>query len=163
MQKKELLAELKLLKKDLFVFQEMKERDQLLDSTWQEKKQALTQKAIRFDLLADELGLKSKLHDSLQSCHFRLLRLTRGVRNKVWFRVQVGGYLKHPIDRFNRVCRAFEIDRTPSGLRRYMIGYFYSYQEARSLKDWLLRHGGNAYVVGYKNGYRLRVLSSWID
>jgi hypothetical protein len=74
------------------------------------------------------------------------------------FRVQIGAYLSPQLAQSLQVKEGFEIEPMDNGMKRYLIGYFVSFQEAQVFKERLVRLGAQAYTVGYLNGKRVENL-----
>lgn len=158
-----LLTALKNMKKDPAIWKAFKARNAQRIQELEARQQALSQMQDKLDEKLDRLDYQKVLIDSLQSTHLAWLRKTRNYRDNLVFKVQIAGYRKHPIDRFHKVSPMFMYDMTSTGVKRYLLGHFYSYGEAYKFKDIIRMMGGDAFVVGFKNGYRLRVLSNWIS
>ncbi|MDX2304455.1 MAG: hypothetical protein NW226_16735 [Microscillaceae bacterium] len=157
-----LREELALMKKDPSVWKAYKERNALRSQELESKKKVLEQTQQKLDELLDKLDFQEILRDSLQKLHLVWLRKTRNIRYNLVFRVQVAGYKSHPIDRFHRISPMFMYDITPGGVKCYLLGHFYHYGEAYKFKDILRMMGSEAFVVGFKDGKRLKTLGSWI-
>ena len=158
-----LLSELKNMKKNPVIWKAFKARHAQRAQELEAKKEELSQMQDKLDQNLDILDYQKLAIDSLQRTHLAWLRKTRNFRDNLVFRVQIAGYRKHPIDRFNRRSPMFIYDMTPKGVKRYLLGHFYSYGEAYKFKDVIRMMGGDAFVVGFKNGYRIKVLSNWIS
>ena len=158
-----LLSELKNMKKDPAIWKAFKARHAQRTQELEVKQAALSLMQDKLDENLDMLDYQKLAIDSLQKTYLAWLRKTRNFRDNLIFKVQIAGYRKHPIDRFNRRSPMFMYDMTPKGVKRYLLGHFYSYGEAYKFKDVIRMMGGDAFVVGFKNGYRIKVLSNWIS
>ncbi|NJL12051.1 MAG: hypothetical protein HC913_02945 [Microscillaceae bacterium] len=67
----------------------------------------------------------------------------------VVFRIQVQAAPRHPADRFAGRFPTFTVF-PDGGLRRYLVGHFFDYREAKQWTEWLKQRGATAYVVGFK-------------
>lgn len=155
--------ELKALKKNLIKLKALKEENRMWDQKIDQSSRRIDSLKDAFDRVADEEERQIEVISLLQSVYFESLKRTRNIREGVFFRVQIAYYQKHPLDRFYNVGRGFYIEREPNGRKRYMLGFFRSYYEAKALSQWLNYAGSGSYVVGYRRGKRVRQLSSIVD
>ncbi|GAB4406691.1 MAG: hypothetical protein OHK0053_33030 [Microscillaceae bacterium] len=109
-----------------------------LDSIQQQLDQEL-------DILAD-LEQEEKY---LEKQKRQFLLQNRNQLEGVVFRIQVQAAPLHPADRFAGRFPTFTV--FPDGrLRRYLVGHFFDYREAKQWTEWLKQQGATAYVVGFK-------------
>ncbi len=155
--------ELKIMRKDPVILRDLKDRAQLWDATQAQKAQDLDSLKNYFDSLADSLVWTNNREDSLKPEYYALLNETRNARLNIVFRIQIGIYRQHPLDRYRSAGPAFFIDRSPQGFKRYMIGFFRNYWEARNFDKWIKRWGAKSYVVGYRDNIRARLLTQLVD
>lgn len=74
-------------------------------------------------------------------------------KEKISFKVQIGAYKEHvPADVMDKMINIGDVNTVrQSGLTRYLVGDFKSYEEANSKKDELISQGLDAFVVGSFN------------
>lgn len=159
----EIQNELKIMLKDPVILRDLKDRARLWENTQVQKARDLDSLKNYFDSLADSLYLAKLKADSLKPQYYELLNETRNARLNIVFRVQIGIYRQHPLDRYRDAGPGFFIDRSPQGFKRYMIGFFRNYWEARHFDQWIKRWGVNSYVVGYRDNIRARMLTQLVD
>lgn len=160
-EKKALEKELNILSKNLERFKEIKEEDQYLS-------REISQKRIKF---GEEFSSLNQKQDSLNQQERRLTTL----REKAWqlgnrlssspdqsaevlFRVQIGAYRNQRLAVALSGRGNFFMDDSPQGIKRYMLGTFGSYWEAKGFANELNNSGAQAFVVGYLEGKRIENL-----
>ncbi len=160
-EKKALEKELKSLSRDLDRFKEIKDEDKTLQQMIARKRTTLAQ----------EFSVLNQKQDSLNQLEKRLMmqrdnawqlsnRLTSSFTQdaEVLFRVQIGAYRNPKLAKMLSEQGSFFMDDSPQGIKRYMIGTFNSYGEAKSFANELSGSGAQAFVVGYLQGNRIENL-----
>lgn len=71
------------------------------------------------------------------------------------FSVQIGAYKNQDLTRYMEQHPNFGVERDESGFKKYTIGYFTSYWEAKSFSKYLDQTGAQTYVVGFYKGKRI--------
>jgi hypothetical protein len=116
-----------------------------------------------FDSLADVNDSKTPQIDSLIRLKHYYSKKMRPIRDKVIFRVQIAAYKKHPLDEFAGKSAFLWIDNSDINQKRYLLGNFRGYHEAKQWSDFLNENGAESYVVAYKRGKRLKSLSIYTN
>ncbi|NJO02852.1 MAG: hypothetical protein HC880_15275 [Bacteroidia bacterium] len=158
-----LRAELKEMKKNPAQWKNWKQKDSFVSEEISMKQRYLDSLKDEFDRLADQADTQTARAEQSRQEYYTWLRKTRNFRENVVFRVQIGYYNQHPIDRFRNQSSFLTIERNFRGIQQYMLGNFRSYEEARHFSQYLNRFGVGSYVVGYKNSLRVEKLGSLID
>lgn len=159
---KSLKAEIKGLKSNLNRFKLMKEEDQQLNRQIQQKLGEVKQDR---SSLGNLNGEASKKDESIEYLQERINKLPpnevnatkqgRGAHDCA-FSVQIGAYNNTDLTQYmdNNANFGVEIDQN-NGLKKYTLGYFTSYWEAKSFSSFLNGTGAQTYVVGYYKGDRI--------
>jgi hypothetical protein len=71
------------------------------------------------------------------------------------FSVQIGAYKNQDLTRYMEQHPNFGVETDESGFKKYTIGYFTSYWEAKSFSKYLDQTGAQTYVVGFFKGKRI--------
>jgi hypothetical protein len=116
-----------------------------------------------FDSLADLAEQQSPKLDSLGRIKRFLEKKYKPYQDKVVFKVQIAVYRQHPIDDWLNKNGFVQIDQTEKEQKKYLLGNFRAYQEAKKFSNWLNKAGASTYVVGYKNNRRLNSISTYAD
>jgi predicted RNase H-like nuclease (RuvC/YqgF family) len=85
----------------------------------------------------------------------RLTAGTDSIAQTVVFKVQLGAYRNPKLSRYLRQNHHFTVEDSEEGIKRYVVGKFNSYWEAKKLSEHFSHRGAQAYVVGYINGVRV--------
>lgn len=176
-EERQLLEELKALQKDPYQLKQMKrEYDDLENNILQKEKFLESQNAINETLL-DQLGRKDSAIFSLRNLVIQMenrtltsgpdsatgssgIDITRPTLEnaKAYFRVQIGAYRNRKLAKSLKANYKFITEQGNDGLKKYLIGDFRSYDEAKKLTQYLTRKGAQAFVVGYLDNKRLNTL-----
>lgn len=162
-ERKILEKELKVLKKDLEKFKEIKDEDRNLSQNIAQKRTKLAQEFTKLNQKQDSLNQLERRLTSLRDEEWQLSnKLTSsgfGLQDsEVLFRVQIGAYRNPRLAKKLSEQGGFFMDDSPEGIKRYMIGTFNSYWEAKSFVGELNSSGAQAFVVGYLQGNRIENL-----
>jgi hypothetical protein len=76
-------------------------------------------------------------------------------QSRAIYRVQIGAYINPNIAQVMQSQESFEIEPMDTGMKRYLVGKFVSYQEANRFTQKLRAVGAQAFMVGYLDGKRL--------
>ncbi|MEO1654034.1 MAG: hypothetical protein AAFU64_10840 [Bacteroidota bacterium] len=159
---KSLKAEIKALKSNLNRYKLMKEEDRELDKQIQQKLQAVKQNR---SSITDRSGEIEEKEESIKYLNERISKLRppevnatkqgRGAHDCA-YSVQIGAYSRTDLTQYmdNNANFGVEVDNN-SGLKKYTLGYFTSYWEAKSFSAFLNGTGAQTYVVGYYKGDRI--------
>ncbi|MCU0445659.1 MAG: SPOR domain-containing protein [Microscillaceae bacterium] len=158
-----LKAELKDARRNLEKFNQMKNDDKELSDmikTRQAQKNQLTYQAnmLKQQLAERETALVKLNREASNPNPATGRKLTSGNDGKaheVVFRVQVGAYRNPKLARMLNKNVNFSIEEGENGAKKYMVGNFNSYKEAKSFCEKLVNRGAQAYVVGYLDGQRV--------
>jgi hypothetical protein len=71
------------------------------------------------------------------------------------FSVQIGAYKNRDLMQYMEKHPNFGVETDESGYKKYLMGYFTSYWEAKSLSKYLDKAGAQTYVVGFYKGKRI--------
>ncbi|MCU0445675.1 MAG: hypothetical protein MUE85_12245 [Microscillaceae bacterium] len=71
------------------------------------------------------------------------------------FSVQIGAYKNRDLTQYMEKHPNFGVETDESGYKKYLMGYFTSYWEAKSLSKHLDKAGAQTYVVGFYKGKRI--------
>ncbi len=82
---------------------------------------------------------------------------------KCSFSVQVGAYRSKDLAQYIENNPNFGIETDEKGYKKYMLGFFTSYWEAKSFSKYLNQIGAQTYVVGFYNGKRIPDLKDMTD
>lgn len=158
-----ILNDLKSMKKNPVVWKQHKEQNRQLTQQVKTKINKLDSLKDHFDELADYEEEQLDKLDSLKTTYWYIKGKKRKEAGGIAFKIQIGVYKKHPLDRFQRRKNSFFSIDYLYGKRKYMLGNFSSYGEAQKFNTLLKRMGANTYIVGYKKGRRVKSISSLID
>ena len=78
----------------------------------------------------------------------------RGIHNCT-FSVQIGAYKNRDLTQYLDKNQNFTVEKTSEGLKKYMLGYFTSYWEAKKFSQYLDKNGAQTYVVGFFKAQRV--------
>jgi len=78
----------------------------------------------------------------------------RGKRDCV-FSVQIGAYKNKDLTQYMDKNENFAVEKSEDGLKKYMLGYFTSYWEAKTFSKYLDKAGAQSYVVGFYKKQRV--------
>lgn len=151
---KALLIEIKQLKKDLPRFQAMKIENGQLSSKIISQEQTLSQKQAEQAKYSDKL-LKEK-DEAIEYEESLLKDLLANKKNtRCAFAVQIGAYQSRDLSQYSSQYPKFIVEPGDDGLKKYSIGIFESYHEARAFSRFLNSVGAQTYVVGFYSGSRV--------
>jgi hypothetical protein len=159
-------AELRDLQKNPGKYQQLKTYDkELLDmikSKQAQKNQLNYQKTTLSQQLAERETALVKLNRELANTNTnnpstprKLTSGNDGKTHEVVFRVQVGAYRNPKLARILNKNVNFSVEEGENGAKKYMLGNFNSYKEAKRFSEKLVNRGAQAYVVGYLDGQRV--------
>ncbi len=161
-ERKILERELKDLERNPERFKALKEEDQQLTREINAKKLSLSQ---IFDQYSKEQGLLNQkeqalieLRDEVWRSGSKLTSTADKTQQEVVFRVQIGSYRNLRLANQLNNATNFFIEDSPQGTKRYMMGTFQSYWEAKYFAGQLIGNGAQAFVVGYLKGVRIENL-----
>ena len=156
-QKKQLQKEVAALAKDLEGFQKQKKELARLDEDATAKNaQALQKKA---DAQKMEKDLQQK-DESIAYYEEQLRKLQKDrpevnatsqerANRDCIFSVQVGAYKNKDLTQYMDKSTNFIVEQGEEGFKKYMLGYFTSYWEAKNFSKYLDKAGAQSYVVGF--------------
>lgn len=171
---RQLLEELKGLRKDPAKLKRMQREDKDLANDIKQQQMFYERQYQNRENLLDDLGKKDStifyLRDLVikKENQNRTLTSSRDTTSlvsrpnldnaKAYFRVQIGAYRNRKLAKSLQTNYKFITEQGSDGLKKYMIGDFLSYEEAKSLTKYLTRQGAQAFVVGYLDNKRLSTL-----
>lgn len=130
---------------------------QLIDMKAKLKKQENELAKADNDILTNKLAL-DKLSVALQTPpkNTGIGNLNKNAtQTRALYRVQIGAYINPNIAQVMQTQENFEIETMDTGMKRYLVGKFVSYQEANRFTQKLRTVGAQAFMVGYLDGKRL--------
>jgi Rad3-related DNA helicase len=158
----ELVSEIKGFKRNPEKLKEIKQESTTLDAQLATAKETTVRKKADLNELNRELGKKDEAIESLQE-RLRRLRGEMGEVNAARqgrggsdceFSVQIGAYENRDLTKYMDNNPNFLVEQS-DGLKKYILGYFTSYWEAKSFSKHLDKSGAQTYVVGYYKGARI--------
>ncbi|MDX2306588.1 MAG: SPOR domain-containing protein [Microscillaceae bacterium] len=165
---KSLKKELKDLEKDPGLYQKMKEEEVSLNQQIRDKESLIADQSYLSDELNREIKKKEEdielLRKELSDLNNQLTSSTVAKdtstfmtpKGGVYFSVQIGAYRNEKIAEILKENSNFSIEvDNNSGLKKYMIGKFNSYKEAKNLSKMLAKAGAQCFVVGFKDNARV--------
>jgi len=161
-ERQDLSMELIQIRQDLSILRAWRNREE------QSKKQLEGVKAYKdslltaYDVLADQLDQTEENIANLKTSIREFRLQNRNIVEKVFFKVQFQAATQHPLDRFANRSPSFSAYRD-GRLNLYLLGQFYDYQEAKYFSNWLNLKGASTYIVGFKNGQKVRMLYNYIQ
>jgi hypothetical protein len=159
----EFVIQLAKWREDLLSYQKWKAQITELKNELNARLQYKTTLLNAFDSLADLADQQSPKLDSLARVKRFLQKKYKPYQDNVVFRIQIAVYRQHPIDDWLGKNSFVQIDQTEKDQKKYLLGNFRAYQEAKKLSNWLNKAGASTYVVGYKNNRRLNSISTYAD
>lgn len=161
-ERKSLERELRDLERNPERFKALKEEDKQLTREINAKKISLSEIFDQYSEEQDLLNQKEKklieLRDEVWRSGNRLTSTSDKTPQEVVFRVQIGSYRNPRLANKLNSTSNFFIEDSPQGTKRYMMGTFQSYWEAKYFAGQLIGNGAQAFVVGYLNGLRIENL-----
>ena len=158
---KALKKEIKALKGNLIAFKRMKDDDKALNEEISQKHQEILSKKAQDNTSQTDLGKKDDAIAYLQERINKLngdevnaTRQGRGAHDCA-FSVQIGAYNNTDLTQYMDNHPNFGVEIDDSGLKKYTLGYFSSYWEAKSFSKYLDSRGAISYVVGFYKGERV--------
>ncbi|GAB4407808.1 MAG: hypothetical protein OHK0053_34460 [Microscillaceae bacterium] len=160
--RKALIAEIKAYQRNLEGYKALKEEDKTQAQKANEAKSQLTRLKADLDQATRELAKKDDAIAFLQE----QLRKIRGEMGEVnatrqgrgqhdcAFSVQIGAYENRDLTQYMDKSPNFAVEQA-NGLKKYTLGYFTNYWEAKYFSKYLDNAGGQTYVVGYYKGQRV--------
>jgi hypothetical protein len=82
---------------------------------------------------------------------------------KCSFSVQIGAYKNKDLTQYMESSPHFGIEIDEQNFKKYTLGFFTSYWEAKSFSKYLNQMGAQTYVVGFYNGKRIPDLKDMTD
>lgn len=82
---------------------------------------------------------------------------------KCSFSIQIGAYKNKDLAQYIENNPNFGIETDEQGYKKYMLGFFTSYWEAKKFSEYLNQLGAQTYVVGFYNGKRVPDLKDMTD
>lgn len=82
---------------------------------------------------------------------------------KCSFSVQIGAYKSKDLTQYMESNPNFGIETDENGYKKYLLGFFTSYWEAKKFSEYLNKLGAQTYVVGFYNGKRVPDLKDMTD
>lgn len=161
-ERSELLSEIKGLKRNPERLKDMKQEDSSLNTDLAAVRANTLNKKSELNTLNQELSKKDEAIEALQE-RLRKLRGDMGEVNAARqgrggsdceFSVQIGAYENRDLTQYMDNNPNFMVEQS-DGLKKYILGYFTSYWEAKSFSKYLDQSGAQTYVVGYYKGVRV--------
>jgi SMC interacting uncharacterized protein involved in chromosome segregation len=151
--------ELRGLEKNPEKYRQLKQQALELDNQIKDKQASQASQSVQMNELQKQLDQRELQINSLKADMGKLgkkLASSQDVTAKeVVFRVQVGAYRNARIAKILRQNSNFTVETDAEGVKKYLVGKFNSYWEAKKLSDNLSNKGAQAYVVGYIDGQRI--------
>ncbi len=156
-QKKQLQKEIASLSKNMESFAKMKKEVTQIDEDIKVRNAQLLQK--KADAQNTEKALAEK-DESIAYYEEQLRKIqkdrpeinatgqSRKVRDCI-FSVQIGAYKNLDFSKYLDNNPNFIVEQSEGGMKKYMLGYFTSYWEAKNFSKYLDKAGAVSYVVGY--------------
>lgn len=157
-----LQQEVNAYKRNLEGFKQFKEEGIMAEAKLNKAQTDLVNKRAELQTLNQELSKKDAAIESLQEA-LRRLRSEMGEVNAARqgrggadceFSVQIGAYENRDLTQYMDNHPNFAVEQS-NGLKKYTLGYFTSYWEAKSFSKYLDKSGAQSYVVGYFKGERV--------
>ncbi len=157
-----LQQEVKAYKRNLEAFKQFKEDRVMAEAKLNKAQTDLVNKRAELQTLNQELSKKDDAIESLQEA-LRRVRSEMGEVNAARqgrggvdceFSVQIGAYENRDLTQYMDNHPNFAVEQS-NGLKKYTLGYFTSYWEAKSFSKYLDKSGAQTYVVGYFKGERV--------
>lgn len=170
-EKKALLKEIKALKKDPAKLQGMKNRNQRLAEQIASKSQEINQLKTQTGVNQNEIQKKDEGIEYLQEQLRRLrkeveeVNATRLGRDAYdcSYTVQIGAYKNKDLTQYMDQSPNFGVETDETGFKKYTLGFFTDYFEAKYFSEYLNNTGAQTYVVGYYKGERIPDLRDMPD
>ncbi len=83
--------------------------------------------------------------------------------DKCAFSVQIGAYKNQDLTQYMDKSPNFGVENDGNGMKKYMLGHFSSYWEAKNFSKYLDSLGSVSYVVGFYQGKRVPDLKDMTD
>jgi TolA-binding protein len=161
-EKKALKNEIRNSRRNLDDFAQMKAEDEELSRMIKSRQAQLSQLNFEMNGLQTQInerdGMIAKIQQDMKNTGRKLTAGNDGKLREVHFRVQIGAYRNAKLSRFLQKNANFMVEEDENGVKKYMMGNFNSYNEARNWCEKLVNKGASAYVVGYMNGERVQNL-----
>ncbi len=162
-EKKQLVAELKSFQKNLEAFQALKEQSTSAQSQVSTLQSQIEEKKAENTQLTSQIRKKDDGIEYLQEQLRKLkgdvteVNATRQGRgdHECAFSVQIGAYRSQDLTRYMDSHPNFGVELGENGLKKYTLGFFTSYWEAKSFSKYLDSQGAQTYVVGFYKGQRV--------
>lgn len=162
-EKKKLLAEIKALNKNLNQFKQMKEEDSQLNADILEKTRQISQRKSDTNTSAEDIKKKDEGIEYLEEQLRKLKKQYPDVNaskqgrgsHDCAFSVQIGAYKSKDLTQYMDNNANFGVETNDAGVKKYTLGYFTSYWEAKSFSKHLDGAGAQSYVVGFYKGQRI--------
>ncbi len=161
-EKKQLQKEITELSKDLEALGKQKQLLAKIDEGQAAKNAQLIQKK------ADAQNMEKELQQKNESIAYyeELLRKAQKDRPEInaagqgrtqdcVFSVQVGAYKSKDLTQYMDKSPSFIVEQGEGGLKKYMLGFFTSYWEAKTFSRHLDKAGAQSYVVGFYKKVRV--------
>lgn len=158
---KALKKEIKALSANLSAYKKMKDDDLAWDQQVNKKHQEILSKKAQVNTFSNDLKKKDDAIEYLQEQINKLkgdeVNATRQGRGNhdCAFSVQIGAYNNTDLTQYMDNHPNFGVEIGESGLKKYTLGYFSSYWEAKSFSKYLDSKGAITYVVGFYKGERV--------
>lgn len=145
-------------------FKQLKQQGALLDSQLQAKQAYINQLKAMFDEYADRTETAIPQVAALENQQRYWKRQAKRNQSGVYFKVQIATLKEFAKVNFTIQKTYLLIEPDSKEKKRYLLGNFKSYKEAKRFSDFLHRHEGlDCYVVGYEHGKRIASLSGYMD
>lgn len=162
-EKKQLLAELKSFQKNLEAFQALKQQSESAEEKVSSLRSQIENKRAENTQLTSQIRKKDEGIEYLQEQLRKLkgdvteVNATRQGRgdHECAFSVQIGAYRNQDLTRYMDSHPNFGVELGDNGLKKYTLGFFTSYWEAKSFSKYLDSQGAQTYVVGFYKGERV--------
>lgn len=162
-EKKKLLQEISALSKDLEGFGAQKkelakmEEDQKIRNAQLIQKKADAQNTDKSIQEKDEsIAYYEEMLRKLQKDRPEVNATSQNRSNRdCVFRVQIGAYKNKDLTQYMEKNPNFTVEQGEDGLKKYILGYFTSYWEAKNFSKYLTKAGGQSYVVGFYKDKRV--------
>jgi DNA repair exonuclease SbcCD ATPase subunit len=167
---KELKKQVKKLKiEDL---KNLKNQEQKLEEDFIQKQQEINNKKAQLDKTNKEEIKKRNEGIAYLEEQVRKIKKDRTEVNaskkdrnntKCSFSVQIGAYKNKDLTQYMESNPNFAVESNEEGYKKYMLGFFTSYWEAKSFSKYLNNLGAQTYVAGFYDGKRVPELKDMTD
>lgn len=156
-----LQSELKDLQYDLERYKAMKEENDDLENQTTSLQSQISQKKQQESSGAQDLQKKDEaieyMQEQLRKLRGNEVNATKDGRGSkdCAYSVQIGAYKNKDLTQYMDRQPYFTVESDESGYKKYLMGYFTYYWEAKAFSKYLNQNGAQSYVVGFYKDKRI--------